>query len=324
MKKYDSFLATTFEQYLHYRQSVGYSIIALQTYLVHFDRFVHQKQVQWHDLDSALCLEFSEQLELSPTTINNAMSALKGFFSYLERCEVMDDNPMAAITEKKIPAYIPYLFSAQDIGHLLDAVNNKIRKDPKNYFRDYTLSMLILLLSGCGLRISEPLNLKLNGYHAGEGTIFIRKTKFDKERLIPVPRSVMGELSNYLSVRKHMVANQDNPYLFPGKDLFRIDRGAVYALFYQAVRDIGIEQEKKIFDNIRFGKPTPHCLRHSFAVNTLLRIKESGKSAQDALPVLAAYMGHKNYISTAVYLKALDAKQRQGLFDITVKGFKVI
>lgn len=324
MKKYESFLATTFEQYLHFRQSVGYSMIALQTYLVHFDRFVHQKGAQWHDLDSALCLEFSEQLELSPTTINNAMSALKGFFSYLERRQIMDDNPMKAITAKSIPAYIPYLFSAEDVRRLLDAVNNKIRKDPKNYFRDYSLSMLILLLASCGLRISEPVNLKLDQYHTGEGTIFIRKTKFDKERLIPVPRFVMGELSNYLSVRKHMVGNQDNPYLFPGKHLFRINRGAVYALFYQAVRDIGIKQEKVILDHIRFGKPTPHCLRHSFAVNSLLRIKERGGSAQDALPVLAAYMGHKNYISTAVYLKALDAKHRQGLFDITIKSFQVI
>jgi len=275
-------------------------------------------------LDTGLCLEFVEQLDLSPTTINHTISALKGFFAYLERRQIVNDNPMAAISGREIQAYIPYLFSAQDVRRLLDAVNHHIRKDPKHYFRDYTLSMVISLIASCGLRISEPVNLKLDQYHIGQGTIFIQNTKFGKDRLIPVPRPVMGQVSNYLSVRKHMVSNRENAYLFPGKHLFRIDRRAVYALFYQAVRDIGIEQEKKIFDNIRFGKPTPHCLRHSFAVNTLLRVKESGKSAQAALPVLAAYMGHKNYISTAVYLKALDAKQRQGLFDITIKGFKVI
>jgi len=324
MKKYESFLATTFEQYVHYRQALGCLMRTQQTDLFRFDRFVVEKGVRWPDLGTRLCLEFIEQLDLSPSTINDTISALKGFFAYLERCQIMDDNPMAAITGRNIVPYIPYIFSEQDTRRLLDAVNKQIRKDPKHYFRDYTLSMVVLLLAGCGLRISEPVNLKLDQYHTGEGTIFIQNTKFGKDRLIPVPRSIMEQVSNYLAVRTRMVGNQNNPYLFPGKHLFRIDRRAVYELFYQAVRDIGIKQGKVILDHIRFGKPTPHCLRHSFAVNTLLRIKERGGSAQDALPVLAAYMGHKNYISTAVYLKALDAKQRQGLFDITIKGFKVI
>ena len=58
--------------------------------------------------------------------------------------------------------------------------------------------------------------------------------------------------------------------------------------------------------NTVFSSPTPHSLRHSFAVNTLKCVKERGRSAQNALPVLAAYMGHSEYKHTIKYLKFLD------------------
>ena len=70
--------------------------------------------------------------------------------------------------------------------------------------------------------------------------------------------------------------------------------------------------------NTTFGAPTPHSLRHSFAINTLKRLKQRGESSQKALPVLSAYMGHRKYRYTAVYLKVLDAEQRQGLVDFAI------
>jgi integrase len=67
-----------------------------------------------------------------------------------------------------------------------------------------------------------------------------------------------------------------------------------------------------------FNPPTPHSLRHSFAINTLIAIKERGQSTQNALPVLSQYMGHSNYTYTAIYLKVADAKRRKDLFDFTL------
>jgi integrase/recombinase XerD len=59
-------------------------------------------------------------------------------------------------------------------------------------------------------------------------------------------------------------------------------------------------------------------LRHAFAVNTLKSVREIGQSAQNALPILAAYMGHKNPKSTAVYLKVADAMMREQLVDVSL------
>jgi integrase len=112
--------------------------------------------------------------------------------------------------------------------------------------------------------------------------------------------------------------NDPNPFLLPGQEHGPLTDNRVYRLFRQAVKDIGIGQPRRIVANTTFGAPTPHSLRHSFAVNTLKRIKQRGESPQKALPVLSAYMGHRKYRYTAVYLKVLDAEQRQGLVDFAI------
>ena len=81
-------------------------------------------------------------------------------------------------------------------------------------------------------------------------------------------------------------------------------------VFHRAVSDIGLEQTRQIIGNVNISSPTPHSLRHSFAVNTLNSVKKRGGSAQNALPVLAAFMGHSEYKHTLKYLKFIDAKQR--------------
>jgi integrase len=131
-----------------------------------------------------------------------------------------------------------------------------------------------------------------------------------------VPHSVIKEIENYLAVRSSLLEDT-NPYLLISAKQKKFTCRQLYPTFNMAVKDIGLDQPKKVFANTifgrPFGRPTPHSLRHAFAVNTLKRIKEQGKSPQHALPILAAYMGHRHYQDTAVYLKVLDAQQRRQL-----------
>jgi integrase len=73
-----------------------------------------------------------------------------------------------------------------------------------------------------------------------------------------------------------------------------------------------------------FGHPTPHSLRHSFAVNTLKAAKERGQDPQKVLPVISAYMGHSKYRYTALYLKVLDAERRSGFVDFAISHLEDI
>jgi integrase/recombinase XerD len=98
----------------------------------------------------------------------------------------------------------------------------------------------------------------------------------------------------------------------------------VRRVFHRAVEAIGLKQPKRIMGNMTFGSPVPHSLRHSFAINTLNRIKARGVSPRHALPVLAAYMGHRKYQYTAAYLKVKDAGDLAGLIDFTKSQLDVV
>lgn len=177
-----------------------------------------------------------------------------------------------------------------------------------------------MLLVRCGLRISEPLRLELDDFCREDGTIYIRKTKFKKSRRIPIPKPTIRHLTNYLSVRNTL--DVKGSFLFPGERVEKMSAQSVRDAFNHAAVGIGCTQPAKQFHPIRFGRPTPHSLRHAFAVNTLKRIRERGGSPLHALPILSVYMGHSHCTYTAVYLKALDARDRNALFDIAQARWK--
>ncbi len=184
--------------------------------------------------------------------------------------------------------------------------------------------LAILLLARCGMRISEPLRLLLTHYRRDEGTIYIEKTKFRKDRLIPMPISVMTEIENYLSLRKSLMPLDKNPYLLAGKGQKGLTDPQVRTLFHRRVKEIGLAGSKQTIGNVTFGYPTPHSLRHAFAINTLKRIKDRRESTQHALPVLAAYMGHRKYQYTHAYLKVTDAKHIAGLIAFSKSQLDVV
>jgi integrase len=193
-----------------------------------------------------------------------------------------------------------------------------MQRTKASFLKEFALYMVILLMARCGLRISEPLHLLKHHYRGEEGTIYIEKTKFSKDRLIPLPKAVMQEIENYLSVRSHLCPQDHNPYLLAGRGLGPLPDQKVRSFFHHAVRAIGIHQPRKKLGNILFTPPTPHCLRHSFAVNTLKAIKKRGASPQYALSVLATYLGHATYFNTSVYLKVADASSRKNLYDFSL------
>jgi integrase len=128
----------------------------------------------------------------------------------------------------------------------------------------------------------------------------------------------MVEIENYLSVRKTYQPQDLNPYLLAGKNLGPLKPEQVRFVFRSALKKTGLDQGRKVIGNMNFNQPTPHCLRHSFAVNTLIKIKSRGQSPQRALPVLAAYMGHSEYKYTSVYLRVADAQSRKNLVDFSL------
>lgn len=308
------------ESYCEYRCSLGYSAKAMDS-LRRLDRYLVTKNVTTLKVLTPLFfLQMRTDLAINQNTINRVIYALRGFFHYLVRIEFCQHNPLAGIPRFKENNIIPFIFSDQESEHLLDAAWRQVRREKQAYFlKDMSCCLALQLLARCGLRISEPLRLKLKDFRADERTISIRETKFRKDRLIPIPVDVARHLSDYLSLRNTLLpADNRNPYLLVSDPVKGLYNEQVRDFFHQAVRDIGLAQPKRFIGNTNISAPTPHSLRHSFAVNTLRRISARGDSPQNALSVLAVYMGHKKYTYTIYYLKLIDADQRRNLVDFMI------
>jgi integrase/recombinase XerD len=143
------------------------------------------------------------------------------------------------------------------------------------------------------------LRLSLGDVEPRSGVLRIRESKFHKSRLVPLSPDARSELRGYL--RKRLGAGLDPR---PGAPLLcnttrglhgytgtGISRG-IHALFEAAgVRDSD------------GGVPRIHDIRHSFAVQALIRCYREGADVQSQLPKLAMYMGHVSIVSTAYYLR---------------------
>jgi site-specific recombinase XerD len=303
------------EQYLEYRESLGYSTKAVAR-LRQIDRYMVTENVTTLEaLTPLFFLKMRTDLAIGPNTINRVMDGLRGFFQYLVRIEFCQYNPLAGIPRFKGNNIIPFIFSDQETEHLLEAAWRQVRREKQPVFlRDMSCCLALQLLARCGLRISEPLRLKVGDFRADERTIYITKTKFRKDRLIPIPMDVAKHLSDYLLLRSTLLpADNQNPYLLVKDQVKGLHNQQVRNYFNQAIREIGLAQPKRVIGNTNISGTTPHSLRHSFAVNTLRRVKERGDSPQNALPVLAVYMGHKKYTYTIYYLKLIDADQHRNL-----------
>lgn len=318
MKPFESIMASHVEAYLAYRKSLGYRSMPARYYLLLFDRYLVDNNADWDDFHPRFFLEMRGRIPLEPTTVNHMLSMVRGCFRFLVRRGELTHNPLKDVPPLKENTVVPFVFSPEQVDQLLDVVSRRIRKNENFFLTDLAIYLVMLLMVRCGMRISEPIKLLRRHYRRDDATIFIEKTKFGKNRLIPVQKDVATQIENYLSVRETLRSHDDNPYLLAGRKQKHIADTTLRYVFHDAVKEIGLRQPRKVVGNVNFNPPTPHSLRHSFAINTLKSIRERGHSAQNALPALATYMGHKNYEFTSVYLRVTDALSRKELVDFSL------
>ena len=186
MKPYNSFLSSKFKEYITYRKGLGYTDKNLWLSFSYLDRYLQNKEGGWNLLTPSFFLDFRATLKLNPRTVNGIISTVGCFFNYLQRIEFLEENPASDIPALKELHFIPFVFSEVQTEQFLIAVQKQVRKDEKYFLKDLAQYVAIALLARCGLRISEPTRLLISHYRHKEATIYIEKTKFKKDRLIPL------------------------------------------------------------------------------------------------------------------------------------------
>lgn len=209
---------------------------------------------------------------ISKRSNNRALSALRVMYKYLLDTYDIDNKALLSMRQAKTPRLLPKPVALEQINETLNAltIDSWIEK------RDRAL---ILLLYGCGLRISEALNLQMS--QINNDTLFIKVIgKGNKERSVPVLSEVIETIIAYKEERPVT----ESPYLFIGQ------RGKKLSRHYFA----------RHIKELSAGKIHAHQLRHSCASH-LLNNGGSIKAIQQLL-------GHASLTSTQIYSNVSNAK----------------
>ena len=199
-------------------------------------------------------------------------------------------------TPLKVPGrkseYTPHIYTNEELRNFF-ACADQIPSYTNCPNRKAVASLIFRLIYGCGLRLSEALNLEIQDVDTEKDLLIIRNSKMDKSRYVPMSHELGDECRLYIQKVKLISKPNDPFFLAPDKGFY--SRRAIYHLFRQILDMAGICHSGK--------GPRIHDFRHTFAVNCLKKWIKDGKSLTSALPVLAAYLGHKSLKESQNYLR---------------------
>lgn len=277
--------------YLAVRRALGFKLTRDGLLL---DQFVSFCQDQGADrVTSELALAWvNAPREASPSWLAMRLSVVRGFAAWLQASEPTTEVPPLGWLPPRRRTN-PYLYSDAEIAALL-AVARRARWP----LSAATYEALIGLLVVTGLRVGEAIRLDRADVSFAEGVLTIRNSKFGQSRQVPIHPSTVTALRDYLARRAALSPIPGEPGLFVHPAGNRITYPSVQQMFHILVRRAGLVPRSP------HCRPTIHGLRHSFAVNTLVRWYRDGADVQARLPLLSTWLGHTDPKWTYWYLSA--------------------
>jgi site-specific recombinase XerD len=222
-------------------------------------------------------------------------SALCGFYHFAIARGYATHSPLPSRVPKPPLAFVPYIYSRAELRRLLDVAsaidNPRTRIDP------LVLRMLLLLLYGAALRISEALSLTMADLDLEQSVLCIRESKFYKTRMVPMGQDLAEALDQFIADRcRTHSCKRDSP-VFPCRDGSPITVRIAENAFRRVRNRAGVFR----YDGARY-QPRLHDLRHAAVVHRLIAWYRSGADVQFLLPQLATYLGHIHIAATQRYL----------------------
>ncbi len=219
-----------------------------------------------------------QRRKLSHKSTARALSSVRSFYKYLAKTYDIKNDTISLISSPKVPRNLSKAIEPTDIQNMSGAIKELNADNPWIAARDWAL---VVLIFGCGLRISEALNIK-NSDVANHPDVLRIVGKGNKERLVPVLNSVHNAIDKYIALRPFGNSLDDN--------LFRSVRGL----------PMSSRMAEKVIENLRHylqlpSYVTPHALRHTFAT-ALLAGGADLRSLQELL-------GHSSLSTTQLYTR---------------------
>jgi len=239
----------------------------------------HHLDLQPKDISLNILQDFVKWINglgIGATTQARVISGLRTFFKYLLLENEIKHNPAELLESPRTGRHLPDTLSPDEINKIIDTIDLSTPEGERN-------KTMLEVLYGCGLRVSELVNLKISDLHFGDGFISVIG-KGNKQRLVPIGERAVKQIGIYRNmVRCHIEIKKGNEdYLFLSKRGMKITRVMVFYIIKDLAMKAGIR--KTI---------SPHTFRHSFATHLI----EGGAD----LRAVQEMLGHASITTTEIY-----------------------
>ncbi|MEG0275488.1 MAG: tyrosine recombinase [Coprobacillus sp.] len=216
------------------------------------------------------------------SSIQRHMVALRQFYIFLTRENIVSVNIMSSFDIAKKGKYLPTVLTVEEVEHLIQSIEIIDPVSMRN-------KCMVEVLYGCGLRVSEMCQLTIPNININKG--FVKCIgKGNKERIVPMNTTCCQLIKEYIEVyRPQLCENVKSQYIFIDKRGNPIERDNFYHILEKIVKQSGIRKHI-----------SPHTLRHTFATH-LLENDADLRSIQEML-------GHSDISTTTIYTQVSKSK----------------
>ncbi len=227
--------------------------------------------------DIQLFLIFLSKKDISVRSQARILSGIKSFYRYLLYEGVVSDDPTRLIDAPKIGRHLPEVLSIPEIDAIFQAIDLSEPEGHRN-------KAILEVLYGCGLRVSELVNLQLSQLRFHEDEQYLRVVgKGDKERLVPISKAAQKAIELYLETRNSLpIKKEAENIVFLNRRGNKLSREMIFIIVKKLTQLAGIKK------NV-----SPHTFRHSFATHLV----EAGAD----LRAVQEMLGHESITTTEIY-----------------------
>ena len=259
--------------YLKIERAMSQNTVA--SYCSDVEKFMTYLGAPPEKADAEDIMNFLKSLEnLSKRSQARKLSSLRSFYGWLMTEGITGVNPCDRIDSPKMGLYLPDVLSIEEVEAIMESTDCRSWQGKRD-------KAILETLYGCGLRVSEAVDLKISGLYLDEGFIKVRG-KGDKERLVPIGEPASDAIMSYMESRTTPAEDSYDDILFLnrfGKPLSRI------SIFKMIKKQALIADIRKSI--------SPHTFRHSFATHLI----ENGAD----LRLVQEMLGHESIVTTEIY-----------------------
>jgi len=249
-------------------------IAKLQQYLALTGGDVSPVQVNTNHIRKFL--EYIQELNVSERSQARIISGIRAFYRFLAYEDLIEADPMEIIDTPRIPRTLPDILSIEEIDKIIECIDLSKNEGHRN-------RAIIETLYGCGLRVTELLELKISNLHFEEEYILVQG-KGQKQRIVPISKKAIQEIQMYFSgMRNHLKVNEMYlDYVFLNRRGSKLTRMFIFMIIKELTATVGINKVV-----------SPHTFRHTFASHLI----EGGAD----LRAVQEMLGHESITTTEIY-----------------------